>query len=153
PPDTDVANVPLLANPALELVKSATPSHYDAVGQVITYSYKLTNTGNVTLPGSFSVTDDKLAAVVCPATASLAPAGSMTCTARHTFSQAQLDANGSPTAGNGFLTNTVTASSNEAPSAIDTLNIPIVQTRALRLVKSASPLTYDAPGQVISYEY
>ena len=77
----------------------------------------------------------------------------MTCTATHTFTQAELDANGSPTAGNGLLTNTVTASSNEAPSAIDTLSIPIVQTRALTLDKSASPLTYDTPGQVISYGY
>ena len=92
PSDSDVANVPLLPNPALALVKSATPSTYDAVGQVITYTYKVTNTGNVTLAGPFSVTDDKLATVVCPPSAPLAPAASITCTASHTITQADIDA-------------------------------------------------------------
>ena len=38
-------------NPALTLAKTATPTTYDAVGRVITYSYMLTNSGNVTLGG------------------------------------------------------------------------------------------------------
>ena len=71
----------------------------------------------------------------------------MTCTATHTFTQAELDANGSPTAGNGFLTNTVTASSNEAPSAIDTAEHPDRADARLSIDKSASPLTYDAPAR------
>ena len=32
---------------------------YDAVGDVISYSYLVTNNGNVTLGGPFTVTDDK----------------------------------------------------------------------------------------------
>ena len=88
----------------------------------------------------------------CPQT-TLAPAASMTCTATHTFTQAELDANGSPTAGSGVLANTVTATSNEAPPATDNLEIPIVQTPALTLVKSASPPSYNQVGQVITYSY
>ena len=39
-------------NPALTLVKIATPATYDTVGDVIGYSYTLlTNSGNVTLDG------------------------------------------------------------------------------------------------------
>ena len=70
-------------------MKTATPATYDAVGDVISYSYVVKNTGNVTLAGPVTVTDDK-ATVTCPA-GSLAPLASMTCTASYTITQADLD--------------------------------------------------------------
>ena len=73
-----------LASPALMLVKTATPTSFAKVGDVINYSYLLTNSGNVTLVGPFTVTDDK-ATATCPATASLAPAASVTCNASYTI--------------------------------------------------------------------
>ena len=45
-------SVPADQNPALSLTKSASPLVYDTVGQTITYSYVITNSGNVTLVGS-----------------------------------------------------------------------------------------------------
>ena len=45
---------------ALTLEKTATPSTYKKVGDVISYSYKLINTGDIPLTGPFSVTDDKV---------------------------------------------------------------------------------------------
>src|SRR5262249_32273245 len=88
----------------------------------------------------------------CPET-TLAPTESMTCTATHTFTQAELDANGSPTADSGELANTVTATSDQAPPETDGLTIPIEQSAALTLVKTASPLFYDHVGQLVSYTY
>ena len=51
----------------------------------------MTNTGNVTLSGPFTVTDDK-ATVTCPPAASLAARRHITCTATYTVTQADLDA-------------------------------------------------------------
>ena len=63
--------VPGDQNPALTLVKTATPTTYDSVGDIIGYSYLVTNSGNVTLAGPVTVADDK-ATVVCPAGGSCA---------------------------------------------------------------------------------
>src|SRR3989442_1968401 len=69
--------------PRLTLVKSASPASYNTVGQVITYTYTISNSGNTTLAGPFSVSDDKQPTVSCP-TGSLAPGASITCTSTRT---------------------------------------------------------------------
>ncbi|MBT8052396.1 MAG: hypothetical protein KJN69_00715, partial [Gammaproteobacteria bacterium] len=82
----------------LALVKTATPQTYNTVGEVIAYSYLLTNNTNVTLSAPYTIDDDKSTDEACPATpASLAPGESVTCTASYTIAQADLDA--------GFVTN------------------------------------------------
>ena len=62
------------------------------MGDVIGYSFELTNSGKVTLAGPFTVTDDKTTNESCPATASLAPGDKITCTASYNITQADLDA-------------------------------------------------------------
>lgn len=68
------------ATPGLSLNKTADRTTYTTVGQVIVYTYVLTNTGGVTLTGPFTVTDDKLGTFVCGSLASLAPGAAVTCT-------------------------------------------------------------------------
>src|SRR6185503_2415165 len=91
PPATDSLEIPIVLTPELTLVKSASPLSYDAVGQLITYKYKVTNTGNVTVLGSITVNDDHVP-VVCPPSAALAPGASITCDASHAVTQAAIDA-------------------------------------------------------------
>ncbi len=43
----------------LQLAKAASPSTYTSPGQVITYTYTITNPNSFPLPGPFSVVDDK----------------------------------------------------------------------------------------------
>ena len=81
PPVDTPKTVPLTKAPALSIDKTALPTTYDHVGQAIGYSYLVTNSGNTTLPGPFTVADDKSTDESCPATPSLAPGASITCTA------------------------------------------------------------------------
>jgi LPXTG-site transpeptidase (sortase) family protein len=130
---TSSAAAPLTSAPSMTVAKSSTTASLSAPGAVA-YSYLVTNTGNVTLTGIGLSDDNDNNDMSCPAS-SLAVGGTMTCSATHTFSQAELDANGSPTAASGNLTNNVTASSNEAPDSSDNLDIPIVQSPGLALTK------------------
>jgi large repetitive protein len=138
-------------NPALSLVKTASPSTYSAVGQSISYSYLVTNSGNVSLAGPVTVTDDK-ATVTCPAVstvgnlnANLDPGESITCTASYSVTQADLNS--------GSVTNVATAHAAGVNSNQDTETVTAVQTKTLSLDKSATPSTYSTVGQSISYSY
>ena len=96
---------------ALSLTKTAAPTTYSKVGDKITYSYVIKNTGNVTLTGPFTVADNKTT-VTCPTTASLAPGASITCSASYTITAADVTAgkvtNTATAAGGGVTSNTVT---------------------------------------------
>ena len=127
-------------NPALTLVKTATPQTYTAAGQTISYSYLVTNSGNVSLAGPVTVTDDK-ATVTCPAVstvgnnnATLDPGEAITCTASYTITQADLNS--------GSVTNVATAHAGGTNSNQDTETVTAVQTKTLSLVKTATPSTY-----------
>ena len=110
----------------------------------VTYGYLVTNTGNVTLTGISLSDDNDEDDLSCPFT-SLVPAGTMECTATHSFTQAELDAGGT-------LKNIVTASSNEAPDATDDLSIPITRNPALTVEKSSTTSGLSRPATV-TYGY
>ena len=141
----DSETVTAVVNKSLAIVKTATPQTYNAVNQIISYSYLVTNNGNVTLAGPFTVDDDKATDESCPATASLAPGASITCTASYKIVQADLDA--------GSVTNVASASGGGATSPTDTETVTAVQAPALTLVKTATPGSYSVVGEIISYSY
>jgi uncharacterized repeat protein (TIGR01451 family) len=71
----------------LQFAKSANPQTYSAVGQTITYSFQITNTGTTPLgPAQFTINDSKLGAPFnCgPADAVLQPGQSLTCSMNYT---------------------------------------------------------------------
>ncbi len=77
-------------NSGLTLTKRANPITYTGAGQIITYTYVLQNTGNMTLTGPFSVTDDKLGTIECNAVTSLAPGETTTATATYVIQPGDL---------------------------------------------------------------
>ncbi|WP_292786524.1 MULTISPECIES: DUF7507 domain-containing protein [unclassified Microbacterium] len=155
PPST--VEIPVTPAPALTVSKTADRTEITAAGQTITYSFLLTNTGNVTLTDvgvdevSFSGTGTP-PVVTCPAgAASLAPGGTVTCTAPYVVTQADIDA--------GQLTNTATGTGNppgggEPPvSPPSTVVVPAIESPAITVVKSADPATVSTVGTPITYSF
>ena len=144
PPDSET--VTAAQEPALTIAKTSIDTTYAKVGDVLHYSYVVTNSGNVTLDGPFTVADDKATDESCPATATLAPGASITCTATYTVAQADLEA--------GSVTNIASASNGTTTSATDTLTIAATQSPALTLDKTiTSGDPYTAVGGTIAYSY
>ena len=146
------ATVPAAQSPGITMVKSASPSSFSAAGQTISYTFAVTNAGNVTLAG-VGVTDTDLrglSAVTCPQP-SLAPGASEDCTATYVTIQADVDA--------GAVTNTATANglppgqATAVVSAPSTATVPAVASPGISVVKSASPSTFSGPGQTITYRF
>ena len=132
----DTVTVDAVQNPLLTVVKSSTTPSVTETGSV-SYSYLVSNDGNVTLNGIALSDDNDNNDMSCPSV-SLAPGDNMTCTATHTVTQGEIDANGSPVAASGNLSNTVTATSTEAPAAQSSLDIPIIQSPALVVLKQGT---------------
>ncbi len=133
----------------LSLTTSANPTSYEQVGQQITYTYVIKNSGNTTLgPDQFKISDSLISATPfnCGnAGTTLASNATVTCTATHAITEAELNA--------ASITNIATASGGgAAPSstASATINKGV---KALTLTTTANPTTYNQVGQQIVFTY
>ncbi len=117
------------------------------MGEIITYTYTISNTGNVTLSAPFSIEDDKIGEIdISSAPATLAPEDSFTLTAEYEVTQADMDA--------GFVTNLVvvtgTFGEEEVPGE-DEETVEGDRNPDLTITKTASRSTYTSVGQEITY--
>ncbi len=140
-------------NPDMSVSKSSTTGAITAPGTV-TYDYVVRNLGNVDLHNVFLSDDNDNDDVVCPST-TVAVGEPMDCSATHTVTQAEIDANGSPTPGSGFLSNVVTASSDETGDETASLDIPITQDPELDIDKvgTFNGGAFAQVGDTISYTF
>jgi len=120
-----LVKIPQPPLPPLTIAKSAEPASYQSTGDIISYTYVLTNTGITPLTGPFSVADDKIASVSCPVTDTLAPGASITCTASYTVKAADITS--------GWLTNVAYANGTGVQSEPDSETV-------IRLAKVFLPL-------------
>jgi uncharacterized repeat protein (TIGR01451 family) len=132
--------------PKITLQKSANPTAVAILGDEVTYTYTIQNTGNVTLNTPYSVTDNKAPVVNCPGSGDLAPGATITCTGTYAVTQQDLNA--------GSVTNIATAeayfvakpiTSNEASAT--------VLTTPLLLTITPAPTIVNAMGQTVNYTY
>ena len=168
--DTDTQTVPFTQNPAIQVVKTqalttdANANTLADVGDIVTYSYIVTNTGDATLSSvafsSVALTDDvegpiTLSDVALDGITVLAVGDSENGSSAHTVTQAEFDA--------ASLTNIATATG-QGPQGqpvvdTDTQTVPFAQNPAIQVVKSQA-LTTDANtnglpdvGDIVTYSY
>ncbi|MBF4570845.1 DUF11 domain-containing protein [Plantibacter sp. VKM Ac-2880] len=155
PSNPDTVVVPAPNSPSMTIVKSADPASAGKVGDTITYTFVLTNTGNVTLTdvtvneGEFSGTGE-LSEISYP-TRTLAPGESTSATATYVLTQADVDA--------GAVTNSATGTGTPPsgppldPTPPSETTVLIEPDPSLAIVKSADPTTVAAAGDVVTYSF
>jgi uncharacterized repeat protein (TIGR01451 family) len=136
-------------------------------GDEINYTFKVTNTGNVTLT-AVAVTDAKVANITCPST-TLLPGASTSCTGNpYVLTQADIDAgkvvNTANTTGTPPSGPAVTDVSDESANGTgagkdDPTTTPVTQTPSISVIKTAAPIV-DANsstkidiGDTIAYSF
>ena len=148
---TSTLNIPVAQSPSIHVVKSSTTVSVTAAGQVVPYTFTVTNTGNVTLT-AISVSDPKCDAAPAftggdtNADSKLQLAETWAYACNRTVTQAEVDAGGN-------LSNTVTVDSAESAPATSSLNIPVAQSPSIHVVKSSTTATVIAAGQVVPYTF
>ncbi len=123
------------ATAGLTLVKNVQEPSFSAAGNILHYTYLVTNTGFVRLPAPVVVTDDKATDEACPAVTTvgnldgyLDPQESITCTATYTVTAADVTAgsvtNLASAGAGGFTSNTATKTVNLVPAGLYKYFIP-----------------------------
>jgi uncharacterized repeat protein (TIGR01451 family) len=145
--------------PALTIAKSANPTTVTAVGQTVTYSFLVTNTGNVALT-DIKVTDTPTTPAgsvtpACPGSIgstgpTLAPGQFVTCTASYVVTQADLN--------NGSINDSAVAKGTSpagtgVSSGPSTATVTAPASPGVSVAKSANPTTVTAVGQRITYTF
>lgn len=134
------------ANPALTLVKTASPTTFTSAGDTINYSYLVTNSGDASLLGPVTVSDNKTS-VVCPAVNTVGDNDawfdvdeSLTCTASYTVLANDVTA--------GSVTNIASAtvsgitSNEDSETVYAPFDLAITKTNGVATVNAGGTTTY-----------
>lgn len=142
------------AAPALTMTKTVSPTVAYTAGSLVTFSYHVTNTGNVPLsavhPTDTAFTGTGAASAISCPTATLAAGQAETCTETYHLTAADVAA--------GHITNTATATGTPVdlpavttgPSSV-TVTIPAHP--AVSVTQTASPATATKAGTTIRYSF
>jgi len=146
PASGDVASV------SLTVVAVNGSTVFNTVGQVINYSYTVTNTGNPALAGPVAAADNKTTLPACAAVSSvgnlnnnLDKGEAIICTSQYAINQNDLNA--------GSVVSTAIAQVGGVNSNTITTTVPMATNKSLTLTVTPNLTTYSAVGQVITYAY
>jgi uncharacterized repeat protein (TIGR01451 family) len=137
------------ATTALTLAKSVTETSFTLPGEILHYSYLVTNSGFAPLAGPVTVADDH-AIVTCPAVSTvgdldnfLDPGESVTCTATYTVTPGDV--------ANAQVTNTAQATAAGVNSNSDSKMVPLSTSADVSMVKTLDTAGPYLTGQTVSY--
>ncbi|WP_460319277.1 DUF7507 domain-containing protein, partial [Algoriphagus taiwanensis] len=143
PEDDTEIETPIERNPSIQIVKTADVSSVDAAGDVIVYTLRVTNTGNMTL-NSVKITDpltgyDNLYGMMVPGQV-------VEVQTVYTVTLADMEKEA--------ILNVATASAfagQQEVSDTDDEEVDVIQLPAIQIVKTADVSSVDAAGDVIVY--
>ena len=151
-----------LANPSISLAKTPSASTYSKIGDVVTYTYVITNSGNTTLgPSQFQIDDDRInggSPFNCgSAETTLAISGTVSCTAPYTITSGDISsASVTNTAfamgagqTSGTVTATVTYSPPETTTTTTTTTLPPTTTTLPATTTTIPASTSTAPTTTV----
>ena len=141
---SDTITITATQNPGITITKTASPATYSSVGDVITYTLVVQNTGNVIL-SDVMVTDQLLG--LEEQIGDLAAGESAAIEESYTITQ--IDLNNGSLVNNAFVTGNDPGGNEFTHS--DEVRVTASQNPNLAVRKSASPLTYDSVGDRITY--
>ena len=147
--------IPDAATPALTIVKNAAPgAAFAAVGDVLSYSYTVTNTGTRAFVQPVTVTDDRIAGpITCFAPTTADPdfqAGEVaTCAGSYTVTQADLDAG--EVTNQAFAQTTYQGAPAPVTSPVDSVTVDATKTPQITLTKSVTPNPVPGVGATLTY--
>ncbi|WP_328912374.1 MULTISPECIES: DUF7507 domain-containing protein [unclassified Streptomyces] len=145
PPDE--ATVAVASVPGLQLQKSADTTRTYQAGDIVTYTYTVTNTGDTTLTG-VGVTDDLVPNVTCQAT-TLAPGATTNCTGTYTVTQADAE--------RGTVVNIAAAQGQSGTTQVvsepDSVTLQTRGEPGLQLTKTVDNSRTYAVGDQVAYTY
>ncbi|WIB76984.1 DUF11 domain-containing protein [Curtobacterium sp. MCPF17_002] len=142
----------LPAHPSLTATGSVTSDPVAAVGDPVTYTYTVTNNGDIDLTDiglNVDGTTGNTPTVTCEAEA-LAIGASTVCTATYTATQADIDAGGIPSTVTPTGTDT-----NGYPAVADTIPAPVTvtPTRSLGIVAEPATTAGKKAGEEVTFHY
>ena len=149
--NSDVSVPVTPAASALTMTKTAVSASYDQIGDVISYTLEVANSGTGTVT-AITVSDPGAGSVVCPVSgnatiASLAPGASETCTATHAVIAADMTA--------GTYVNTASATGTgpggSAPAGNDTATVNRIDADLQTVKTLASGNSGPQVGDVVAY--
>src|SRR6185369_14335746 len=138
------------ATTGLTIAKSVTETSFSAAGDVLHYTFLVTNTGAAPLAGPVVVSDNKATDESCPSTTTvgdldnfLDPGESLTCTASYVVTATDVT--------NASVTNIATAHAAGVDSNTDTVTVPLSTSADVSVVKTLVTAGPYFAGQSISY--